>query len=99
MAPEAASTPPAVAALSSSREQPRLEPAGPKAPQQSEGITYEIGVGVDRGCRGRPYERRPNDPLYRPLRIFVLDPAASQLQGATATVNVPYEPLQPGLLG
>ena len=99
VAPQAVSTTPAVEALSSSREQQCREPVGRKERQQGEGIAYAIGRGVDQGWCERPYERRPDDPLYRPLRIYVLDPAASQLQGATATVNVPYEPLKPGFRG
>jgi hypothetical protein len=47
----------------------------------------------------RPYERRVEDPLYRPLRIYTLDPTASRLDGAIATINVPYEPLDPGPKG
>jgi hypothetical protein len=47
----------------------------------------------------RPYVRQPGDPLYRPLRIYTLDPTASRLDGAVATVNVPYEPLGPGPQG
>src|SRR6185369_9909930 len=58
-----------------------------------------IGPGVVRSIRGRPYERRADDPLYRPLQIYVLDPSASKLEGCIATVNVPYEPLEPGCVG
>jgi hypothetical protein len=47
----------------------------------------------------RPYVRRRGDPLYRPLRIYTLDPTASLLDGAIAIVNVPYEPLQAGPQG
>jgi hypothetical protein len=47
----------------------------------------------------RPYVRQPGDPLHRPLRIYTLDPTASRLDGAIATVNVPYEPLEPGPRG
>lgn len=64
-----------------------------------EGIHFTIGAGVERAARGRPYERKPGDPLYRPLRIYTSDPTASALEGATATVNVPYEPLKPGPVG
>jgi hypothetical protein len=47
----------------------------------------------------RPYERRFEEPIYRPLRIYTLDPTASRLDGAIATINVPYEPLAPGPKG
>lgn len=43
-----------------------------------------------------PLKRQKQDPLYRQVRIFALDPAASRLEGSVALVNVPYEPLEPG---
>lgn len=45
------------------------------------------------------YRRTSGDPLYRPIRIYTVDPARGRLRGAIATVNVPYEPLQPGPCG
>jgi hypothetical protein len=46
-----------------------------------------------------PYQRQPDDPVYRPLRIFALDPSASRLDGAVATINLAFEELKPGPLG
>jgi len=46
--------------------------------------------------RPEPYERSGDDPLYRPLRIFTVDPSVPKLEGAIALVDVPYEPLEPG---
>jgi hypothetical protein len=46
-----------------------------------------------------PYQRQPEDPVYRPLRIFALDPSASRLDGAVATINLAYEELRPGPCG
>jgi len=69
------------------------------SPEAVEGRDFEVGPGVVRAARGRPYERQPDDPLYRPLRIFSLDPTVSQLEGAVAEVEVPYEPLGPGPVG
>ena len=44
--------------------------------------------------------RQPGDPLYRPLRIARFShPTASRLDGAVATVNVPYALLGPGPRG
>lgn len=60
---------------------------------------FEIGVGVTRTVRNRPYERDDDGPLYRPLRIFTMDPAESRLNGSMATVDIPYEPLDPGPVG
>ena len=46
-----------------------------------------------------PVKRQSKDPLYRPLRIFAIDPASSRLEGSVALVNIPYEPLEPGPVG
>jgi hypothetical protein len=35
-------------------------------------------------------------PLYRPLRIYTLDPSVSRRDGGVTAVNVDYEPLTPG---
>ena len=72
--------------------------AGPSAPPIT-GDRFCIGPRVLRACMAQAYEREPGDPLYRPLRIFALDPASSRLDGAVATVNVPYEPLARGPVG
>jgi len=63
-----------------------------------EGQDYAIGAGVSRPLV-KPYERQHGDPLYRPLRIYTVDPSVSRLEGSVATVNVAYEPLEPGPVG
>ena len=60
---------------------------------------FTIDNNVSRSVLSMPYERKPGDPLYRRLRIFSLDPSVSRLEGAEATVKVPYEPLEPGPVG
>jgi hypothetical protein len=70
----------------------RVRPRDPRA-------AYWLGPRVERACRVMPYERRPEDPVSRPLRIFALDPSASRLLGNVAEVRVPYEPLLPGPVG
>src|SRR5687767_8876681 len=60
---------------------------------------FTIDEDVSRPVLTMPYERKTGDPLYRRLRIFSLDPSVSRLEGAEATVKVPYEPLQPGPAG
>lgn len=97
--PESSTTTRAAAALAGSREGEPQPSLLPPERHPGEGTAYLIGPGVERGVRGRPYERNPDDPLYRPLRIFVLDPAASLMEGATAVVNVPFEPMKPGFRG
>ena len=47
----------------------------------------------------RPAGRDPGAPLYRPLRIYTLDPSVSDRLGGVATVQVPYEKLQAGPIG
>ena len=63
------------------------------------GEHFNISARVIRAGQVAAYERKPTDPLYRPLRVFALDPGASRRDGAIAVVNVPYEPLEPGPAG
>jgi hypothetical protein len=72
----------------------RASAAGP-----GEGVRYRIGPGISRSVRGLPYERQPGDPLYRPLRIYTLDPSATRDEGPVARLKIPYEPLKPGPCG
>jgi hypothetical protein len=95
------STTPAAAAMAGSREQGRRPPPQetPPSREPGEGTDYTIGDGVTRAVEGRPYERQPGDPLYRPLHIYALDPALSRLEGWVAVVNVPFEPVDRGFRG
>ena len=67
-------------------------------PEQSaaDGRYFDVDPVFLRAGSIRPYERKRSDPLYRPLRIYALDPNARRLEGAVATVNIPFEPLGPG---
>ena len=89
----------ATVAAAATREQsgstPRQRPAGMCGLL---GDDFDIDEAVTR-TQALPYERQRGDPLYRRLRIFSLDPAASRLEGAEATVKVPFEPLEPGPVG
>jgi hypothetical protein len=99
MAQEQAATAEAVAADAASRGDVGHDftaPAG--TPYPGEGRLYAIGAGVLH-TPAVPHERQPDEPLYRPLRIYTIDPAQAGLAGAVATVNVAYEPLQPGPVG
>lgn len=90
-----ASTTSASAATAQSREAVPAPNASAGADDTRAGLgeTYEIGLKVTRAVEGSPYERTGDDPLYRPLKVYTLDPSASRLEGAVALVNVPYEPL------
>lgn len=96
-----ASTPDAVAAQAQSRGDG--SPSGtPSGDAKSVGAnlhrTYERGDGVARVAHA-PYQRQRNDPLYRKLRIYSVDPSTPRLEGAVALVDVPFEPLEPGPVG
>jgi hypothetical protein len=64
-----------------------------------EHLDFEISARVARAARVRRLDRGPNDPTFRPLRVFALDQSAGVLEGATATLSVPYERLKPGPAG
>lgn len=66
--------------------------------QIGEGLSFYLGEGFN-WVPNAPYQRQPGDPLYRPLRIYTVDPSVPRLEGAVGTVNVPYEPLSPGPQG
>ena len=92
---------PEASAATAQTQSPEAAPAGPETYIcAEEGVAFGIGPGVDRAARGRPYERRHDtEPIYRPLRIFALDPSRSKLEGSIATIKIPYEPLAPGPVG
>ena len=54
---------------------------------------------VRRQGQTRPYRRRRSDPQQRPLKIFTLDSTSPRIEGAIATIDVPWEPLEPGPSG
>ena len=89
----------AVAATSQSREAVAAEPSiQVHADFAGENIDFVLGPGIRR-VAVVPYQRQKGDPIYRPLRIYTVDPAAPKLDGAISAINVPYEPLQPGPIG
>jgi hypothetical protein len=74
---------------------PRKQPSPPQGPI----VAYEISNRVARQARVRAPKREPHAPLYRPLRIYALDPSVSARLGGVATVQVPYEKLEKGPIG
>lgn len=94
------STPKSVEAVAQTDEELSADSADEKPSAcPGEGITFLIGDGVGRAVEGRSDERTDDQPIYRPLKIFALDPSVSRLEGATAVVNVPYERLDDGPCG
>ena len=63
------------------------------------GTDYRHGAGLFRPTSFRRYARLPEDPLYRPLRVYMADPVASGYSGRIAVVHVPYERLSSGPAG
>ncbi|MDT3677356.1 MAG: hypothetical protein ROZ64_00785 [Burkholderiaceae bacterium] len=97
----AAATTEAVAAAAQSRDGTTARTcASPPStvPLSVEATPYSISPAIDR-VPVAPHQRRRREPLYRPLRIYAIDPAASRFEGAIATIDVPWEPLQPGPTG
>jgi hypothetical protein len=96
------STPEPVKAVAQSDEpEPSATPAS-AAPYhcEDEEKSFLIGENVTRAMEAQKGEREEEDELiYRPLKIFALDPSVSRLEGATAVVNVDYEPLTEGPCG
>src|SRR5918993_3702566 len=60
---------------------------------------YQNSDRVALQARVRAQRRRAGEPMYRPLRIYTLDPSVSDRLGGVATVQVPYEKLAPGPVG
>jgi hypothetical protein len=60
---------------------------------------YKVGTGVNRKGIDLSPERQDDDPVFRPLRIYTIDPGDPELDGSIDVVNVPFERLQPGPVG
>lgn len=72
-------------------------PAAAESRHRAErGRDFEFGQHLFNPARFRPYQRRPNDPLYRPLRIYTRDPIRSRFDGAESEITLRFEPLRPG---
>ncbi len=97
-APASATTTTAVAATAQSRDQSAAADGANRTDCVGEGLDFVLGEAVYR-VPAAPYQRQKGDPLYRPLRIYTVDPATSKLEGAIGTLNVPFEPLEPGPAG
>lgn len=95
------STPESVKAVAQTHEgvTPDLQKSESSVPCAGDGKLFVIGESVKRAVEARPAERGSDQPIYRPLKIFALDPSVSRLEGATAVVNVPYEHLDDGPCG
>src|SRR4051812_39055658 len=59
-------------------------------------VDYRLGTGVTRRGIDIAPERRREDPVFRPLRIYTVDPGEPELEGGVDVVSVPFERLKPG---
>lgn len=75
----------------------KTRPAAAKAVAPTD--RFEVSRRVARQALTRPFHRPPGAPLTRPLKIYALDPSVSHRVGGVATVQVPYEDLEPGPVG
>jgi len=96
---DVASTPDATAAIAQSRFGRAARPGALKRGRARVDEHFHIGKRVAEAAAFAAYERLPGEPVYRPLRIYALDPSASALDGALSIVNVPYEPIIIGVRG
>jgi hypothetical protein len=62
-------------------------------------IGFVIADRVIAATVTKPHAHPRGEPLYRRLRIYALDPTISRLEGAVATLEVPFEPLARGPSG
>ncbi|MGJ0223486.1 hypothetical protein ACQUZK_08810 [Streptococcus pyogenes] len=90
--------PEATAALAQTQEPPPSSGRMRGARISADG-EFVIAARATLASATQPYEHRAGEPLYRPLKIFTMDPSVSRLEGAVATLKVPFERLQPGPRG
>jgi len=90
---------PDATAAAAQTQEPAPGATSPPVPPQAIDDEFVIAHGVTVAACAAPFERRAREPVYRPLKIFTLDPSISRLDGAVATLKVPYEPLEPGPRG
>lgn len=92
-------TPLATAAMAQSRVGRPAVPQPHPLGRARVDVDFVVGPRVAQATTWQMYERKAADPIYRPLRIYALDPAAAIGDGALAIVNVPYEPIEIGPRG
>jgi hypothetical protein len=78
---------------------PRKSPRAASASAASSIEAFQVSDRVALQARVRAARAAAGGPLYRPLRIYTLDPSVSDRIGGVATVSVPYEKLEKGPIG
>lgn len=62
-------------------------------------IRFTRGDRVVQAATIRHFDRKIDDPVYRPLQIYTIDPSRHREEGQTATINVPFESIGKGPVG
>ena len=96
---ESPDTPPATAATAQSQGggsavAPAAGAPTPDVPAQP--IAFRLGPRLRWAAQTPRYERKPGDPVYRPLQIYTIDPSRHRREGQTAEINIPFERLRKG---
>lgn len=89
----------AAEANASTPQPPPESPTESPVSDSNESVHYEIGARVRWASLAKPHVRTAGQPLYRPLRIFSLDPSILHSEVPIAIVNLSYEPLEEGPVG
>lgn len=71
-------------------------PAGKRARRR---VLFSLGDRVTLAAQTPRYEREMDDPVYRPLQIYTIDPSRHRREGQTAEINIPFEKLRKGPKG
>jgi hypothetical protein len=62
-------------------------------------IKFVLGGRIRQSAEIPHFYRSPGDPIYRPLKIYTIDPSRHREEGQTAEINIPFEPLKKGPIG
>jgi hypothetical protein len=65
----------------------------------SDAIAFRLGGRIRRSAEIPHFDRKPEDPIYRPLKIYTIDPSRHREEGQTAEINISFEPLRNGPKG
>ena len=81
--------------------QSRMAPTGLNEPVSLDDLEIPQGVSPEivREYATRFYHATKDEPFFRTLPVFALDPAIRRSRGSVTEIRLPYEPLEPGPCG
>ena len=62
-------------------------------------IPFTCGERIRLSAEIEHFNRQPHQPVYRPLKIYTIDPSRNREEGQTTTINIPFEDIEPGPRG